>query len=156
MTDLAGSAHYDRIAAAHKPLVTVSCRVPGYDTCAVLPDNQGGARQAVSHLVAHGHRRIAFAGSTRQADVRERYEGYKEGLRDAGIEPAPALFYEAGSARELDGRDTRCSRRKCAARRSTESASRRKSGMASSAASSCCIINRSWRSGGAQSPRSRR
>lgn len=105
MTDLAGSAHYERIAAARKPLVTVSCRVPGYDTCAVLPDNQGGARQAVAHLVAHGHRRIAFAGSTRQVDVCERYEGYKEGLRAAGMEPDPALFYEAGSARELDGHE---------------------------------------------------
>lgn len=105
MTDLAGSAHYDRVAAARKPLVTVSCQVPGYDTCAVLPDNQGGARLAVAHLVAHGHRKIAFAGSTRQTDVRERYEGYKEGLRAAGIDPDPALFFEANSARELDGRE---------------------------------------------------
>ena len=46
----------------------------------------------VHHLVEHGHRRIAYIGApaifTLQTD---RFEGYREGLAEAGIEFDPAL-----------------------------------------------------------------
>jgi LacI family transcriptional regulator len=55
------------------------------DTVAV--DNVGGARQAVDHLVAHGHRRIAFLGDLLSISTAEqRLQGYRQALRAAGIE----------------------------------------------------------------------
>jgi len=49
---------------------------------AVLSDNVGGARTAVEHLLAHGHRRIAFLGDRRSVfTASERMKGYHEALR---------------------------------------------------------------------------
>jgi LacI family transcriptional regulator len=64
----------------------------GFDADAVLFDDAGGARQAVEHLLAHGHRRIACV--TDPEDVytaHERLAGYRAALEAAGIEPDPAL-----------------------------------------------------------------
>src|SRR5258708_38569222 len=76
VNDLQGVAYYERIAAAGKPLVIVSARLSGHPSCAVLPDNHNGVKEAVRHLLDHGHRRIAFTGALNHTDIRERYEGY--------------------------------------------------------------------------------
>jgi len=102
--DVQAAPYCERIVAAGKPLVTVSSRIPGYSSCAVLPDNYEGTRVAVQHLLEHGHRRIAFAGALGHMDVRERYEGYIAALRDAGISLDSSLFFPTGSQLELDGR----------------------------------------------------
>jgi LacI family transcriptional regulator len=53
----------------------------------VLSDNVGGAREAVRHLIAAGHRRIAFLGDLRRIrTAAERFAGYAEALSEAGIE----------------------------------------------------------------------
>jgi diguanylate cyclase (GGDEF)-like protein/PAS domain S-box-containing protein len=104
INDLQGTAFYERIAAAKKPLVTVSTRLAGFHCCAVLPDNHGGVRDAVAHLIEHGHQRIAFTGPLGHTDVRERYEGYIGTLRDAGVTPDSSLFFPTASTQELDGR----------------------------------------------------
>ncbi|RKT87709.1 LacI family transcriptional regulator [Saccharopolyspora antimicrobica] len=52
--------------------------------------NREGVREAVGHLVAHGYRRIAFAsGTSGLAFAEARYEGYLDGLRDAGLPHVP-------------------------------------------------------------------
>ncbi|MER7014680.1 LacI family DNA-binding transcriptional regulator [Saccharopolyspora sp. NPDC000359] len=52
--------------------------------------NREGVREAVGHLVAHGYRRIAFASGTSDLAFAEaRYEGYLDGLRDAGLPHVP-------------------------------------------------------------------
>jgi LacI family transcriptional regulator len=52
----------------------------------VLIDNVGGARSAVEHLIAHGHRRIAcLADLPGIFTARERRRGYDEALRAHGI-----------------------------------------------------------------------
>jgi len=48
-------------------------------------DDKGGAKQAVEHLIGHGHRRIAFLGVTDRGWSQERYLGYMEALHKAGI-----------------------------------------------------------------------
>ncbi len=48
-------------------------------------DNRRGASMAVKHLVKLGHRRIAFLGGLPNSTGLERYEGYCEALRSAGI-----------------------------------------------------------------------
>jgi LacI family transcriptional regulator len=58
----------------------------------VLIDNAAGARQGVQHLLAHGHRRIAFVGDRRRLyTARERLKGYRRALAGAGVAPDPDL-----------------------------------------------------------------
>jgi LacI family transcriptional regulator len=58
----------------------------------VLLDNQGGARSAVDHLVAHGHRRIAYvADPDLLYTAGERLAGYRDAMAAAGVDVDPAL-----------------------------------------------------------------
>ncbi|MGN9910559.1 EAL domain-containing protein [Phytohabitans sp. LJ34] len=81
------------VQEAGKPVVIVSHEVPELDCPVVVPDNGSGIREAVAHLVAHGHERIAFAGYLGAKDIRQRYEAYREALRTHGIEPDPGLLF---------------------------------------------------------------
>ncbi|MFL6126944.1 LacI family DNA-binding transcriptional regulator [Actinophytocola sp.] len=68
------------------PVVFVD-RPPG-DVVAdtVLVDNVAGAAQAVTHLAAHGHRRIAFLGHAPAVfTAAQRLAGFREGCVRAGI-----------------------------------------------------------------------
>lgn len=52
----------------------------------VMADNAEGAVAAVRHLIDRGHRRIAFLGDlTSIATGQDRYSGYREALREAGV-----------------------------------------------------------------------
>src|SRR5258705_1918769 len=62
------------------------------DADAVVCDNAGGADAAVSHLIAHGHRRIAFLGDRPEIHTAvERLRGYREALARHDIPHDPAL-----------------------------------------------------------------
>jgi LacI family transcriptional regulator len=65
------------------------------DGCAsVSVANFEGARAAVEHLIALGHRDIAIVkGPAGNVDAGERLRGYRAALGDAGREPAPALEF---------------------------------------------------------------
>jgi LacI family transcriptional regulator len=65
----------------------------GLDADTVLLDDAGGARQAVEHLIARGHRRIAcVADRTEVYTARERVAGYEAALAAAGIAVDPELI----------------------------------------------------------------
>jgi diguanylate cyclase (GGDEF)-like protein len=81
------------VRATGMPVVTISHEYPGIGCRLVLPDNGTGIRQAVEHLIGHGHQRIGFAGYLGADDIRERHRAYQETLRAHGIEPDPALLY---------------------------------------------------------------
>ncbi len=52
----------------------------------VLSDNVRGAHDAVTHLLAHGHTRIAFVGDLEDIPTAtERFAGYRQALTEAGI-----------------------------------------------------------------------
>ena len=58
----------------------------------VAAENRVGARAAVEHLLALGHRRIAYiAGNPGTGQSAERERGYVDALLAAGIAPDPAL-----------------------------------------------------------------
>jgi LacI family transcriptional regulator len=63
-----------------------------FDADSVVSDNAGGARAGVEHLIAAGHRRIAFLGD-REAihTAAERLRGYRDALAGHGITPTPEL-----------------------------------------------------------------
>ena len=90
---------------AGKPVVALGHEEPGFSYPVVLPDNHGGVKEALAHLLTHGHTRIAFAGSLGHFDVRERYAAYCDCLRARGIEPDPALLYDIEDNHEFAGRD---------------------------------------------------
>ncbi|MGK9148073.1 substrate-binding domain-containing protein [Plantibacter flavus] len=56
-----------------------------------------GGQQAVEHLIALGHRRIAFVGGDQEnPGLRARFGGYRDALLAAGIADDPALVSEDG------------------------------------------------------------
>ena len=71
---------------------------------AVAPDEHAIASTAVAHLLAAGHRRIAFATTTDGAPAtRGREEGFRAALDDAGIGGGRALV-ERGTSDAVGGR----------------------------------------------------
>lgn len=71
-----------------KPVVLVDAYSQDGSYDAVVSDNFRGAYQAVSHLVAAGHRHIALVGTRPDAypSIAERRRGYEQALRDHAIE----------------------------------------------------------------------
>jgi LacI family transcriptional regulator len=58
----------------------------------IVIDNYGGARQATAHLLALGRRRIAhLAGPLPWREAQDRHDGWRDALRDAGVEPGPVV-----------------------------------------------------------------
>ena len=73
-----------------RPMVLVDRLAPEADS--VVVDNRAGVGQALRHLVAHGHRRIAFLGDLRSIwTATERHAGYVEALAAQGIMLNPRL-----------------------------------------------------------------
>ena len=63
-------------------------------------DNRAGARTATEHLLALGHRHIAFfGGHANSSSCRERRLGYEDALRAAGVEPHDAWMIETAPTR---------------------------------------------------------
>jgi LacI family transcriptional regulator len=56
----------------------------------VLPDERGGARLAVAHLAALGHRKIGFLGEPAGYRSRTLRSGYAEAMAEAGLAVDPA------------------------------------------------------------------
>lgn len=91
------------LVARRLPIVYVNARPDSTTSCSVLPDNYGGTKAAVAHLIEHGHRRISFAGNTAQFDLKERLAGYLAAHAEAGIEADPRLHLSSTANLELDG-----------------------------------------------------
>ncbi len=66
------------------PVVLLNASASGRPSITI--DNAGGARAVMRHLVALGHRRIAFiCGPPNNCDAVERLRGYRTALRAAGV-----------------------------------------------------------------------
>jgi LacI family transcriptional regulator len=84
-----------RTLLAGLPVVQVMRRLPGLKASLVAPENKEGARKATAHLIASGHRRIAFVGGMSSLLVRdERLSGYRLAQEEARIPPDAALVIE--------------------------------------------------------------
>lgn len=74
------------IGAGGVPVVFLDRPPRDLDADTVLVDNENSARLATAHLVAHGHRRIAFVGTAiGRFPLKQRLEGYRNALAEAGI-----------------------------------------------------------------------
>jgi LacI family transcriptional regulator len=84
-----------RLAPMRVPTVVVDRDVPGLAADLVRVDHEGGARLAVEHLLALGHRRIAcLAGPSEFAVSRARTAGWRAALAAARVAPEPGWFLE--------------------------------------------------------------
>jgi len=73
-------------------IVLIDEDVPGAIAPRLFAENRKGGLLAIRHLIAHGHERIAYVGGPHGLiSVDERYEGYCEAMREAGISVDPLL-----------------------------------------------------------------
>jgi LacI family transcriptional regulator len=76
------------------PLVLIDRSVDRLDCDLVQADSAAGAREMVEHLIAVGHRRIAFIkGSDDMSTSRDRLQGYQHALDAAAIDFRPELVF---------------------------------------------------------------
>lgn len=74
------------------PVVFADRGPSGLTADSFVNDDDAAAELATSHLIGHGHRRIAFVGDTAALPTtRQRLAGYFRALRTAGIEPDDGL-----------------------------------------------------------------
>lgn len=109
----AKGAHLMQFAEAKKPVIVIDRKLPQLFCDSILVDNRTAAKQAVEILLQNGHRRIGLlTGPSDVYTARERYLGYVEALRAAGITPEDGLVVHsdytirgaaAGTERLLDG-----------------------------------------------------
>jgi LacI family transcriptional regulator len=74
------------------PLVLVDRAAPGLDADVVGIDDEAAAADAVHHLVAHGHRRIAYISDHPLVPTsRARLAGYRRAMAAHGLDAGPRL-----------------------------------------------------------------
>jgi LacI family transcriptional regulator len=89
------------------PTLLVNRRSVGAERWVILDDEQA-ARLATQHLIAHGHRRIGWAGGPAGVDTAERRQnGFRDAMAAAGLELEPtwiagAEYTAAGGAQAAE------------------------------------------------------
>ena len=77
-----------RLQQLDLPMVAFDRPLVGLDTDSVLVENRAGTEEAIAHLVGHAHRKIACIGYDEEMyTIRERIEGYKNAMHNAGLKP---------------------------------------------------------------------
>jgi DNA-binding LacI/PurR family transcriptional regulator len=80
----------------HTPLVSVHAQRPLAGVVNLQCDDEAGAFEMVSHLLALGHRRILhIAGRADLAGAESRVQGYRRAHAAAGVKPAPGHLVRA-------------------------------------------------------------
>jgi LacI family transcriptional regulator len=93
--------YLDHLVEVGFPLVCFDRALPDLPCDSVVLDNVGGAREAVSHLIHLGHRRIGIiTGLPRVGTTAGRLEGYRQALRAHGIAEEPELIRQGNGRRD--------------------------------------------------------
>jgi LacI family transcriptional regulator len=88
----------DVLRDRHIPLVTIDGRIRTAAVDSVTVDNREAAREAVAHLIEQGCRHIGvISGRMDVSTTDERFAGYQDALRAAGLLPDPGLCVRGGS-----------------------------------------------------------
>ena len=78
-------AAFNRLAETESRFAVWGAQLPKQSYCSVGSDNPLGGRRATLHLARLGRRRIVFLGDTEAPEMSQRYQGYLEGLAQAGL-----------------------------------------------------------------------
>mgnify|MGYP000851204556 CR=1 FL=1 len=82
-------------------VVLIDRLIDDLDIDGVIIDNISGAYDAISHLISEGYKKIGIiTGPLEIMTAKERLEGYKKALQDAGIEFNESLVENGGYTRE--------------------------------------------------------
>jgi LacI family transcriptional regulator len=99
--DATPASAIEGLLAARVPLVLFARYLPGVATDYVGADNVAGATLAVEHLIALGHRRIAFIGGPPETSARrDRERGYRQTLERHDLPIDEALVLTTATTRE--------------------------------------------------------
>ena len=83
------------LVESERPLVFVDRTLDGLEVPSVTSDNAGGVRSAVAHLMAKGHRSIAYiSGPSTVSSSTERLVAFRAACVDAGIDLDDRLIAE--------------------------------------------------------------
>lgn len=94
---------FKRIELAGVPIVFVMRRLAESRIPVIAPDNYRGGALAAEHLIAKGHRRLAFLGGNAGLSVfHERMEGFREACLAAGLDAGDVTVVE-GETNRLGG-----------------------------------------------------
>jgi LacI family transcriptional regulator len=97
------STRCETLIASGIPVVAMDRRLRRLEVDTVVTDNIEGAYQAVRHLLRLGHRRVGLVGGPLLTTTgRERQEGYRKALLEAGIQPDQRLI-KIGDFRQEGG-----------------------------------------------------
>lgn len=93
---------YQELIARRTPVVLLGSPAPFCDAfVSVQIEELNGSYQVTQHLLALGHRRIAYlTGPATAPWARERFEGYRRALREAGLDVDDRLVFQAGGTIE--------------------------------------------------------
>ncbi|NYI03668.1 LacI family DNA-binding transcriptional regulator [Allostreptomyces psammosilenae] len=88
------------------PFVFVDRVVPSEEACSVSVDDVAGGTLAVRHLLAGGHRRVAYvSGPMHLTQCADRLAGARAAVAEAGLPPEALTVLETGRLNVAAGRD---------------------------------------------------
>ena len=95
--------HFQSLIDRGIPLVFYDRICNGINASLVVVDDYKGAFSAVAHLVATGCKRIAYYGMHGNTVLgRNRYNGYRDALLKAGLQPDPSLTFVCDNREEAE------------------------------------------------------
>ncbi|PLS03658.1 LacI family DNA-binding transcriptional regulator [Neobacillus cucumis] len=87
---------YESMMKQDYPVVFMDRKVQNLPVFSIVTNNQESTYRAIQQFVKKGHQRIAFAVQPLKVSTRtERFEGYQQAMRDAGIEINPDYIIES-------------------------------------------------------------
>jgi LacI family transcriptional regulator len=83
------------LTAARLPVITIDHHHEHAEFPSIAADNYGGARSAMQHLAALGHRRIAFiTGEEKLGSAQDRHRAYDDAVAILRLEQDPSLVLQ--------------------------------------------------------------
>lgn len=85
---------FNHLAETMRNFIVWGQELPGQKYCTVGSNNAQGGARATAHLARLGRKRIAYFGETEGSEMKLRFQGYLNGLEEAGLAFDPRLVVQ--------------------------------------------------------------